>query len=218
MAKFIQEFYTFLSFVEGNHIASQRPPEKIDSALYFTVLDTYNKWIDHYGKTKKIDSFLTPFKRQREITLTAGSGTLPGDYAHHRVLYKEDGTTKIDLVLDDKWAYRVNRKIGPVSADRPIARVEFNTAVPPVQKLEVLPLSLTKCKLLYFKMPDRPKYAYTVVGNRYVYNDAESVDIEFSPLLYPDLLHRVLSVIGVNLREGQLVQAMELFKSQEQRK
>lgn len=226
MAKFIEEFYGFLSFMEGNNIASRRPPEQVDKAMYFVTIEQYGKVLDHYVKTKKVARFMEEFKRAKDITLSSGLGDLPGDYGIHRELYKmtplETGevarTVRVEVIEDAFWNYRINRKVGSATTKRPIARIEYTKADVPVKKLEVIPSTITSVEMLYFKTPAKPKYAYTLEGTKYVYNEADSVDLEFSFLSYPDLLYRVLSVIGVNLREDQMVRMMELYKQQEQRK
>lgn len=218
MAKFIQEFYGFLSFIEGKDIASERPPEEIDQAVYLVIVDEFNKWLDHYVKTKKVSAILENFKRRKDISLTAGKGTLPPDYAIWRVLYKDDGKTRIDVVEDLYWNDRATRSLGKISETRPIARIDFSKDVAPVKQLEVLPSTLTVCELLYFKAPAHPKYAYTIEGTRYVYDDVNSVDIEFSLLNYPNLVISVSQLIGIHIRENQLFQYMQVLKSEEQRK
>jgi hypothetical protein len=226
MAKSIQEFYSFLSFLEGKNIATKRAPEQVDSVVYFCTTELFGKYLDHYVKTKKVAKFMEEFKRSKDITLTSGKGDLPPDYAIYREIYKmtplaegeSASSIKVEIVEDAFWSYRRNRTVGPASLTRPIARIEFTKDEPPVKKLEVFPASVTSVELLYFKNPVKPKYAYTTVGTKYVYDDDNSVDLEFSMLAYPDLLYRVLSGVGVNLRENQLVQFMELYKSQEQRK
>lgn len=220
MAKFIKEFYDFMSFLEGKNIATKRPPERIDAAVYFVTVDVFNHYLDHYVKNRKISAFLENFKRRKDIPLTGGKGDLPADYAYPRVIFKADGKTRIDLIEDAFWTNRANRTIGGPSDNRPIARIDFTKDPTPVKKLEVLPTTLTTCELNYFKTPTKPKYAYTIPEGttRYDYDDTNSVDMEVSIMLYPDMIHRVLSAIGVNLRESQLFQYMEVYKSQEQRK
>lgn len=223
---FIQEFYEFLFFLEGQNIASRRPPEQIDKALYFVSNDIYMKYFDHYAKTKKVSTFLDQFKRRKNIPISNGIGTLPGDYAIYREVYKmapiatgeTAGAVKIDVVDDNFWNHRRNRKVGPASLSRPIARIDFTKESTPAKVIELYPTTVTSIELQYFKTLSKPKYAYTLSGTRYVFHEGNSVDIEFSPLVYPDLLNRVLQVVGVNLRENQLVQYTEMFKSQEQRK
>lgn len=218
MAKFIQEFYSFLSFCEGKDITSKRPPEKIDEALYFVIVDEFDKWLDHYVKTKKISEILGNFKRRQDVALTSGVGTLPPDYILYRVLYKADGKTRIDVVEDLYWADRLNRSIGKVSESNPVARIDFSKGETPAKVLEVYPTTLTTCELNYFKKPTKPKYAYTIEGTKYVYNDLDSEDIEFSLMNYPNLLYKVGQMVSINIRENQFYQFMQAGINQEQRK
>jgi hypothetical protein len=218
MAKFIQEFYSFLSFCEGKDIASKRPPEKIDEALYFVIVDEFTKWLDHYVKTKKIEEILGQFKRRADITLTGGVGILPPDYALYRTIMKSDGKTRIDYVEDLYWSDRMNSSIAKVTEAEPICRIDYTKGVTPVRRLEVFPNTITTCELQYFKNPTKPKYAYDVQGTKYVYNDTNSIDIEFSIMNYPNLPYRVGQMVSINIRENQLYQFMQAGINQEQRK
>lgn len=215
MAKFISEFYDLVSFIEGKPIASKRPPEQVDSALYFVIVDVFNHYIDHYVKTKKISHYLTPFKKIAPITFASGASTLPPDYELHREFYGPTGN-RVPLVEDAFWDYESNRKVGPRNSNNPIARIENSTDPTPIRQIQIFPTSVASGSLLYFRTPTKPKWAYTAVGSKYVYDDASSIDMDFRIQLYPDLINRVLSIIGVNLREGQLVQMMQAFKMEEQ--
>ncbi len=72
--------------------------------------------------------------------------------------------------------------------------------------------SLTISDLL--KAPVTPVWAYTVVNNRLAYDDASSVDIEWNAAKYPRLMALALSYLGINLREGDMVQFAELQKKE----
>ena len=214
MAKFIQEFYNFLSFVEGSDITARRPPEKIDEALYFVIVEEFGKWLDHYVKTKKIDEMLGHFKRRADVAMTTGVGNLPPDYQLWRSLRAvhptvSGKTMKVEVIEDLYWNDRVDRAVGKVSLDRPIAQIEYSKGDTPARKLEVLPVSIATIQLAYFKRPTKPKYAYTVEGTRYVYDDVNSIDIEFSLLNYPSLLYQVGQMVAVNINSGHLYQYMQ---------
>ncbi len=214
MGLFIEKIHTLLGDLEGKNIASQRPPEQVDRVLHLIISDLFNKYLDHYVKTKKIDNFLMHFRRPATINLAAGLGNLPPDYAHHRQLYLADGKTKIAVIPDKFWPDRVNRKLGPPSLTEPIARIEYTET--PELKLEVVPATISSVKLMYFKTPAVPKFAYDLVSSRYVYNEAASVDVEFPIGLYPDIMNRLLGAFGITLREGQMIQITETLKAQEQ--
>lgn len=215
MAKFIKQFYDFLTFVEGSDITTRRPPEQIDEALYFVIMVEFNEWIKHYPKTKEVEEMLMNFKRKKDITLSSGIGSLPPDYGLYREIFKSDGKTKIDVVEDLYWPDRINRKIGPVTEVEPVAKIEFSKAETPVKVLEVYPATLPSVEMHYFKTPTKPKYAYDIVSDRYVYNDTNSIDIEFSIFNYPNLLYKVAQMVSVNLRDTPFNQYMQNFINQQ---
>jgi hypothetical protein len=216
MGLLIERIHLTLSTLEGKNVATKRPPEDVDRILYLIILDLFNKHIDNYVKTKKVSAYLLPFKRQAPVTLTAGVGSLPDGFAHHRVVSLAG--KEIDVVEDKFWNNRVNSKLRPVTT-YPICKIENDTSDPPVPKIEVAPSSTAgPLKVEYFKYPTQPVYAYTVNGSRYVYSESESVDVEFPIGLFPEIITRLLGAFGIVLREGQLFQISEQLKTQEQAK
>lgn len=216
MALLIEQIHNVFSDLEGKNIATKHPPERIDRVLHLIIVDIFNKHLDHYVKTKKISDYLLPFKRQKTLTFTGGSVDVPGDFAHHRSM--SAGNKKVDLIEDKFWDGRVNSKLSPPSVTNPIARIENSEASTPARKIEIVPATITTAKLFYFKYPTAPVYAYTVVGTRYVYDEASSIDVEFPIGLYPEIVNRLLGQFGIVLREGQIIQITEQLKLQEQAK
>jgi hypothetical protein len=217
MAKLVYEIHSLYNFLAGKNIATKQSPAVIDSVLYEVVISVFNEHYDHYVKTQKISDYLLPFKREKNTDLTNGIAPVPGDMLHLRYITKEDGT-QIDIIEDKFWAKRVKRMVGPVSEDRPIARIEDTGETTPTKVIEVLPHTLTTCKFYYFKKPTKPVYAYTVTGSRYVYNDAGSTDVDFDIGLLPQLTLKLLSRFGINLREQQVIMYAEQMKQLESTK
>lgn len=217
MAKFIKEIHELFNFLAGKNIASQQPPSRIDMALNEVIMSIYNEHYDHYVKTQKISDYLMPYKRLKVGAVTGGITTLPEDYKHMRFLETSAGV-KIELVEDKFWTDRRTRKVGPPSLERPIARIEDTGEVSETKVIEVLPNTITSIKIYYFRMPKTAKYAFTVSGNRYVYDDTNSVDVDFNRSLLPQLALKLLSRFGINLREQQLIVYSEQAKTQESTK
>lgn len=217
MAKLIKDIHDLYNFLAGKNIATKQDPARLDAVLYEVVISIFNEHYDHYVKTQKISDYLMPFKRQKNITVSNGIATLPPDYLHARFVTTSGGIA-VDIVEDKFWANRFNRKVGPVSADRPICRIEDSGEETPTKVINVYPGNLTPVKFYYFKLPTRPVYAYTVTGSRYVYNDVGSTDVDFSPALLPQLVLKMLSRFGINLREQQVIMYAEQMKLQESTK
>jgi hypothetical protein len=202
-------------FLAGKVSATKFPPEEIDLVLNYVVIELYNQYYDHYVKTQKISDYMIPFKREKLITLDDnGLATLPGDYEHVRAVGTESGLP-VEVLEDINWYQIINSAVGSPSGDNFICRIVNPEAVTIVTKIEVKPIT-DKILFSYFIGPVVASYAYTISGSRYVYDDANSVDIQFGRSLLPEIIKRVASGLGMNLRDQQLVQYFELQKSQDQ--
>lgn len=218
MEKFIKKVHEVFADLEGKNIATKHPPEKIDRVLYMICVDLFNRYYDFNGKNTKIESYLLPFKRSKTMTLSNGYGELPDDFSHFRQAFIMEGANElaeIELIENHYWGNRSKRVLGGPSVDRPICRIE-PVENGDIKTIQVLPNNVPTIKLLYYKTVTEPKYAYTKNGNRYEYDDTNSVDIEFPVSLYMDIMSRLLSSFGIVLRESQLIQVGEMLKSQDQ--
>jgi len=204
--KKIKLLYDVIFFILGKDVASKHPPEQVDLILYDVIVSLFNKHYEDYVMGEKIDRRLDPFKKSSTETLVSGKVALNSEFALIRPpMYFTDGT-KVELVPDLFWHNRKSRVIGPASLTRPICRIEV---LNDVLSLEVYPEPTdSKITVNYFKVPDKPKYAYTVSGTKYIYDDASSVDYEFPELMLPLLAAGVCRQLGFNIREEEIVQYM----------
>lgn len=215
--KLIKDVYDLVFFLAGKNVATKYAPERIDTVFYEVIIAEFNEFYDHYVKTQKISDFLLPYKRLKITNLTGGIATLPEDYAFTRIVTLPDGT-QIDLIEDKFWAKRIKRRVGPVSATRPICRIDDTGEVMPTKVLKVLPNDTVQVYHEYFKTPARPVYAYNVDENRYVYDDATSTDVEFGPMMLPNLQLKLLGRLGFNLRTQDIVNFSEQMRQKENTK
>lgn len=211
MAKFVKDLYDLVEFLAGKNIATKYAPEKIDLVTYNQSLSLFLSYYDHYVKTQKIAAFMKPFVKQENVQMVSGIGDPPSDLEFIRYVTDLDGK-RIELIEDNFWANRANRKLGGPDV-QPIIRYE--DLGQPSKQFEVLPHDIPNILVYYFKKPAKPKYAYTTQGTRYVYDDTNSVDIEWSQLLYPEFTMRILNGLGINLRENQVIQYTQMMKAEE---
>lgn len=214
--KFIKDIHDLVNFLAGKNIASKYAPEKIDLVIHEVSQSMFTDYHDHYAKNEKIARIMDVFKRTAEITISNGIGELPPDFAFNREMYLTSGVA-IDLVEDNFWAKRVSRKLAGPSLTNPIARIEAQLDESMKVEVSVGGETLPDGKIVahYFRYPIKPEYKYTVSGTRYVYNDGASTDVDWPVVMFPVLKAKVLSALGINLRESQLIQYSELMKSQE---
>lgn len=78
--------------------------------------------------------------------------------------------------------------------------------------LNIYPTTFQYVHLTYFRQPVKPVWAYTTVNNRPVYDAVNSVDLEAPKDAFNEVAMRTLSLLGVNMREADLVQYAEAKK------
>ena len=72
------------------------------------------------------------------------------------------------------------------------------------------PASLTSVKIIYFKAPAEAKWAYT---GDLVYDAGNSVQLEWPLNDYNDIIYRTLGIIGINLKDGDLIRVSQTVKN-----
>jgi hypothetical protein len=215
MAKVISDLHELYGVLAGKNIASKPTPEKFDAVVYEITIGAFNSNIEIYEKTQQISDYLKNFKSRKIVSFTSGFADLPPDYAHPRFI-TTPANKKVDVIPDKFWTHRMNRKLSPPTTDLPICKIEHNGSdSTPKVGLMVFPSAVTSLNVYYFKKPTRPKWAYTINGTKYVYNDAGSTDVDFDILLFPNLVMAILSRFGINLREQQVIQYAEQIKAGE---
>lgn len=80
--------------------------------------------------------------------------------------------------------------------------------------IRTYPKSIKTINLRYIRKPKMPKWTYTVVGNSEMFNPAASdfQDIELHESEFSNIVLRLLSHFGINLREAEVVQIAETLK------
>jgi hypothetical protein len=106
-------------------------------------------------------------------------------------------------VDDNEIGYRLNSRIVPPTRDFPIMAYYDGY-------MQVHPIDLQRVTMTYLREPLRPVWAFTLVNGRPVYDAANSVDVEFPFEVYNEIMVKILSYVGINLREGALMQYAEM--------
>jgi hypothetical protein len=79
--------------------------------------------------------------------------------------------------------------------------------------VQFYPKNIGRVTFTYLRIPTPPKWAFTTVNNRPVYDAANSVDIESPDITHNEIAMRTLSYLGISIREQQLVQYAEQLKN-----
>ncbi len=174
-----------------------------------------------YQETQKITDDLkqlitkpTPIQVDKD-----GKAEYPSDYLHvSSMRYKH----KKQLVSCKKV---ITREVDVENyKDAEIGKVGASQINPPTHRypyyafydtyMEFAPKDLGSVVMTYLREPKTPKWAYTTVNGRPVYDEANSVDIEAPNEAMNEIAMRTLSFLGIHIREPQLVQYAETLKAQ----
>lgn len=205
-------------------------PSVFNSLAAAAQMNIYNKLFDSAVDNKKIRMSqldagfdksrvkmnaedLATFAKSATIALTNGAGAKPSDLGRiismtTNGVYMFDTTTAtpVAIVYDDlKIDYILRSTLSAPSNDYPVALVSTN--------VQVFPSTVPSVKLRYYKLPQgitpttgaktvsQPKFGYTVVASKEIYNPSTSVDFELPETYFAELVIEVAKMIGVNLRD-----------------
>lgn len=198
MPKFIKNIHDRISFATKKGLTGYHSPEQIDTEVNAESFNLWLKYTAMFEKNSDVSAILDAFKRSETVTITAGEGTMTTAFQRPTGVMDASGK-KIDIVDIGMWADRINHPLKTPNTDYPVCRFEN-------RKIIIRPTSLTQAVVHYLKHPTTVVYAFTLVGTRYVYDDANSVDFEWSAQVHDQITERVLANLGINMRELQLVQ------------
>ncbi len=162
-----------------------------------------------YDMTQKIHDDLRPFLKPWILSIDRnGQAPYPADYVHpsaiRYVVYSGDSSyeTPVEVIPDDKAGYRLSSTVVPPSRQYPIC-VLYD------QHIQFYPASLGSVKFSYLRQPRIPKWGFTIVNSREVYDAGSSVDFEFPDEVHNEICIKILSYVGIKMREPELVQYAE---------
>jgi hypothetical protein len=76
------------------------------------------------------------------------------------------------------------------------------------------PRSINRVIFTYLRQPVAPVWGFTVTNGRPVYNSTTSTNFEAPEEAFGDIANRILSLLGIYVREPQLQQYAEAMKQQ----
>lgn len=202
MAKLIKEIVDRTNFLSKKGLSGYFSPERVCEELHAESMNTWRTYIKDFEKTQVMDTYMRPFQDSEEVVLTDGAGTIVSkDYLYYFEGYvSATELTEIKMVDNRKFRYRNNHPVKTPTAKYPICS-NFN------QDLQVVPAAtFPKVIVSFLKKPTKPVYAYTVVADRYVYSDADSVDWEWHTAIADLIIDKALANLGLNMRSLEMQQ------------
>jgi hypothetical protein len=165
----------------------------------------------NYEFTNSTARFKTPLIIQSEINGN-GQFTLPNDYCQYSDIqysftnYNSLGNPFTDyktlsLLSNDEYNSEQKSSINPVSVKRPIVKRVGGY-------LQFFPFNIGSygiMNLTYLRKPVKPFWAVTTVNDAYVYDPANSIQLDFEDLDIEKIKFKLLKNIGVNLQDDDLI-------------
>jgi hypothetical protein len=154
---------------------------------------------------------LSPFITSATVSISGGVFPLPANvyYVEQDGVIDENGRV-VDKVEASKSGYLSRSTFGSSEIFPTYQRIGSS--------LKVLPASLTgDLTVNYVRHPEDPKWTYTVVSSEEQFNAsaADYQDFELQEIEFPNIVLRMLSYFGINLREGEVIQVAEALKNQQ---
>lgn len=207
-----------------NKSAYYRSPDQIMDAIHSAQMSLFTEKLGNPAKyqvshpvppvtyqiTKRISEDLRPFVSEQlylrsgvtSPTLlinTGGEIALPDDFVYPTSFRLAKNGAEISVVDDDKVASRIGSLIAPPDAAHPIAEILH-------KGYRIYPDTVQSAYLKYLRLPKKPVYAMDVVGDSEVYNDTNSVDLEWAPLAHQEIIARTLPLLGLPLKDAGVIQ------------
>jgi hypothetical protein len=215
----LNEAYTVLNFYINKEQSSWYAPEELTRIVIRAQHTLYNTYYTKYATSQRLDDALAPFKVDFQFTnVSTPSGiiTTPGDYLDllgiYTIVTGSDNITRkrpVEIVNEEELVIRLNSQVAPVTVNDPIGiiKADWNVQLYPDQPQAGI--------MMYLRSPVAPYFAYSVVSGRViVYDQANSVQLEWSDKDIETILLIALNGLGINLSEADVLQWSELKTQQ----
>jgi hypothetical protein len=146
---------------------------------------------------------LSNFLKEGTLTITTQLAAQPTDFYKISAMRTTDDDYAIKRVGADKIYAYVNNPIDTPTLTEPIY-TEIGS------NFKFWPSTLATAKIVYFKKPADAKWAYT---GDLVYDSGTSVQLEWPENDHMDIVYRTLGIIGINLKDGDLIRVSQTVKN-----
>ncbi len=146
---------------------------------------------------------LSNFLKEGTLTITTQLAAQPTDFYKISAMRTTDDDYAIKRVGADKIYAYVNNPIDTPTLTDPIY-TEIGS------NFKFWPSTLATAKIVYFKKPADANWAYT---GDLVYDATNSVQLEWPENDHMDIVYRTLGIIGINLKDGDLIRISQTVKN-----
>lgn len=157
-----------------------------------------------FNQRQRIDQF----SEFADITITGNSFALPEDL----YFIEDDGVTVTETGRVIEEAER--HVMGYLNQSEASASVVYPVYERYSDNIRVYPAEITDIQMRYLRTPKFPNWTYVVVGNIELYDPSNTSfqDFELHESEFSNIILRMLTYFGINIREAEVVQIAEALK------
>ncbi len=191
-----EQYNVFLARAVEDKFRLEYGLRQVDNGVYYQ---------NSQNSTDALSKFITVTPT---VALLPGTFVLPANYVHLSSLsHIDDGKYRVITVLnEDEWNNRLSNPITPPTLKYPIAKFVAGTLI-------VYPTTIASVNIAYLRKPVNPVWGSTIVNDEPVYNAATSTQIEFPDIYHIDIARIILSYLGIEFKDMELLQYAEMGKN-----
>jgi hypothetical protein len=204
----LKEIHDWINFIIDKEQGGWFPPEEIDSALDKAQLSLFNQYRDRYAINQQDQDALGPFKIRYTFTNSktpSGVLSFPQNYQSFLGAYRQTTSPagirykQIEIINDDELAERLSSSLRPVTENDPIGQWIGRG------EIQLWPQVPNAGYAYYLRRPDAPEFVYTMNGRTVVYDDIQSVQLEWDDANTQKIMIKAIEFLGVNLDNDKLI-------------
>jgi hypothetical protein len=216
----INEVYKLVSYLVDKYQGTYLSPDDFNMVINMAQNQYMSFLIDDTGAPNRnpknpvgmstsavVADTLSPFLTETTLTIVSQVANKPADIYKTVAVRTGDDNYPVRFVFGDRISSLIGNAIDAPTNTEPIYYEIGST-------YKFYPSTLATAKLSYIRVPMTLKWAYT---GALVFDPANSVPAG-TALEWPDtdiyeIIYRAIGIIGINLKDGDLVRAAQLVKN-----
>lgn len=223
----INEAYKIVSYLVDKYQGTYLSPDDFNMVINMAQRQFLTSLIDDSGYPSNnprpgtgqlsaltIGETVGTFMKETTLSISSQLATMPADI-YKMTSMKTTSNDHVRWVSDDRAASYINSAIDPPTLTEPIFYIVEG-------KYKFYPASLTSAVLTYIKNPATMRWGNgtTLVYDSSVYNSVSnpngSTQPEWSDADMNYIIYKAIGIIGINLKDGDLLRAAQMIKQEGQ--
>jgi hypothetical protein len=205
----IKEAHDWLDFMLKKTRTGFFSRGKKDTAIHNAQLGVFATYFAEFLQTQYVHEALKPFREETDLTTNAtGYVAYPSGYEHatgamanyydNELL--QNFVTALKLYKSDELGDALSSQVRPVTNQKPIAVLK-KAGIQVYPKTAVYTVTLN-----YLSTPVKPFYSYTASGTVETHDPNTSTNPQWADSYMNPVLMKALELLGVNLKQPEIVQ------------